>query len=91
MELLKDILQLIIYVVITGCGVIVVKKILTFLNGKIDELQANTKLAEYEKLNKIIDKAQDTITDIVMEINQTFVDNLKKSESFTKESATAFL
>ena len=88
LELLKGILQVILYTVITGCGVIVVKKIVEFLNGKVDELQANTKLAEYEKINKIIDKAQLTVSEIVTSVNQVFVDSLKAKGEFTKESAT---
>lgn len=87
MELLKDILQIIIYTIITGCGVIVTAKIVDFFNNKVDELQTNTKLAEYDKVNKMIDKAQDTITDIVTKINQIFVNDLKNSGEFTKESA----
>lgn len=88
MELLQEILSAIIYVVITGCGVVIVKKLLDFGNAKIDELQATTQLTEYEKLNKIIDKAQSVVTTIVQSINQTFVSNLKASGEFTKESAT---
>jgi len=87
MELLRDVLEIIIYTIITGCGVVVCAKITNFLNNKVDELQATAKLAEYEKLNKIIDKAQVTITDIVTKINQIFVNDLKQSGSFTKESA----
>jgi hypothetical protein len=88
LELLQEILQVIIYTVITGCGVVIVKKILVFLNKKIDDVQANTKLAEYEKLNRIIDRAQETIYSIVIAVNQTFVDDLKKSEKFDKEAAS---
>lgn len=87
--LLKDALQVILYVAITGCSAIVVKKVIEFLNGKVDELQANTKLAEYEKVNKIIDKAQKTVAEIVTSVNQVFVDSLKANGEFSKESAIA--
>ena len=89
MELVKEILQIVIFTIITGCGVVVVRKILEFINGKIDQLQANTKLAEYEKLNKAIDQAQETIYTIVSAVNQTFVDSLKQSGRFDKDSAMA--
>ena len=89
MELLKEILQIVVFTIITGCGVVVVRKILEFINGKIDQLQANTKLAEYEKLNKAIDQAQETIYTIVSAVNQTFVDSLKQSGRFDKDSAMA--
>lgn len=87
MELLQNILQVIAYAVITGAGVVVVKKILDFVNNKIDEVQATTKLAEYEKLNKLIDQAQGIIYNIVVSVNQVMVDSLKASGEFTKESA----
>lgn len=87
MDLLKEVLQIIIYTIITGCGVVVTTKVVDFFNKKVDELQANTKLAEYEQMNIMIDKAQGTITDIVTKINQIFVNDLKKSGEFTKESA----
>ena len=88
LELLKDVLQSILFAVITGCGIVIVKKVMSFLNGKIDEVQAKTKLAKYENLNKLIDKAQTTVTDIVCEINETFTKSLKNSGEFTKETAT---
>lgn len=87
MELLKDILSIIIYTVITGAGAIIVKKVLDRLNASIDNIQVNTKLAEYEKLNKIIDQVQSVVATIVQSVNQTFVDSLKQSGIFTKESA----
>ena len=87
MELLKDILSVVIYVVITGCGVVIGKKLLNFINKKVDEIQANTKLSEYDKLNAIIDRVQSVVTTIVQSINQTFVEDLKASGSFNKESA----
>ena len=87
MELLKEILEVLLYTVITGCGVVICAKITNYLNSKVDELQVNTKLAEYEKLNKIIDKAQMTVTEIVTSVNQVFVDSLKTNGEFTNESA----
>ena len=89
LELLKDILQVILFTVITGCGVVVVRKILVFVNKKIDQVQANTKLVEYEKLNKIIDEVQSEIFDVVCAVSQVFVDSLKESNRFDKEAAAA--
>lgn len=87
LELFKDVLQIVLFTVITGCSAVIVKKITDFLNRKIDEVQVNTKLAEYENINKIIDKAQITVTDIVSEINETFTKSLKNSGEFTKDTA----
>ena len=87
LELIQNILQIVIYTLITGCGVVITQKVLKFLNGKVDELQVNTKLAEYDQINKIIDKAQNTVSEIVASVNQTFVDSLKSNKEFTKETA----
>lgn len=87
MDTFKNILSIIVYLVITGCGVAIVTELLKIGNKKVDELQANTKLAEYDQLNIVIDRAQSVITSIVQSINQTFVSDLKKSGEFTKESA----
>lgn len=87
MELLQEVLQALIYAVITGASVVIVKKILTFLNKKIDEAQVNTELKNYDKVNKVIDEAQDIIYKIVVTTNQTFVDALKKEGKFDDESA----
>ena len=86
-ELVQSVLQMIIYVVITGCGVFVVKEFVKFINGKIDEVQTNTKLAEYEKVNKLIDGAQKVLENVVLSVNQVFVDTLKSEGKFDKESA----
>ena len=86
-ELLKDVLQMILYTVITGCGIAIVSKVMDFINSKIDEVQANTKLAENEKLNKMIDQAQSIIYNVVVTVNQTFVNTLKTEGKFDKESA----
>ena len=88
MELVKEIIAIIVYVLITGAGVAIVKKLLDTANAKIDELQTTTQLAEYDKLNILIDQAQSVITTIVQSINQVFVNDLKASGTFTKETAT---
>lgn len=88
MEILKDVLQVIIYTLLTGCGMYVVYKVVGLVNTKIDELQANTKLANYEKLNKIIDKAQSILYTIVESVSQTYVDSLKKSGKFDSAAQT---
>lgn len=87
-ELVQSVLQMVIYVIITGCGVFVVREFIKFINGKIDEVQTQTKLAEYEKVNKIIDGAQKVLENVVLSVNQVFVDTLKSEGKFDKESAT---
>ena len=86
MELFKDIFNIIIVTIITGCGVTVVGKLMVALNSKIDELQTSTKLAKYEQLNKYIDSAQSAIYTAVMTVTQTFVDNIKGTDKWNDEA-----
>lgn len=88
MELLQEILKVVVYTLITGCGAIIVKKVVDFVNTKIDDVQANTQLAKYNQVNVVIDYVQNVVETVVVAVNQVFVDGLKKSGSFTKESAT---
>lgn len=87
MEVLHDILNIALYTLITGAGVAIVTRLLAYLNAVIDDVQIGTKLAEYDKLNVVIDQVQSIVTSIVQSVNQTFVDSLKASGKFTKESA----
>lgn len=87
MELIKEIFDLVIYTIITGAGVVIIKKISDFINTKIDEVQANAQISKYDGLNRIIDQVQSVVTTVVQATNQTFVDDLKKSKQFTTESA----
>ena len=84
---LHNIVSTIIYIIITGCGITIVKKLLEFMNAKIDEAQTTTQLVKYDQLNVVIDRVQSVITTIVQSINQTFVCSLKESGKFTSESA----
>lgn len=86
MELFKDIFNIIIVTIITGCGVTVVGKLMVALNSKIDELQASTKLAKYEQLNKYIDSAQSAIYTAVITVTQTFADNIKGTDKWNDET-----
>lgn len=79
---IKSIIELILFTVITGCGVVVVKQLLAVLNSWVDKLQATTRLSQYEQLNKYIDDAQQIIGVAVSSVSQTYVDSLKASNSF---------
>ena len=87
MEMFKEVMSLIMFAIFTGACVAILDQFLRCMNASIDEIQKNTKLAEYEKLNTIIDGVQDMVTTIVQSVNQTFVSDLKKSKKFTKEAA----
>lgn len=81
-----NILKGILYVIITVYGMAIVVRVIDILSKKLDEIQANTKLAEYERLNSYIDIAQNVVETAVLSVSQTYVDELKKSGKFTKES-----
>lgn len=86
-ELLKEITELFLFTIITGCGIAVINKIITFLNEKIDNLQKTKTFVEHEKLNQYIDYAQEAITTAVTSVSQTYVDSLKKNGQFDKTAA----
>lgn len=81
-EILKDIL----YVVVTGFGIAVVKCAISFINKKINEVQISTEIKNHDKLNKYIDDAQKIIGDVVLTVSQTYVESLKKAGEFNKEA-----
>ena len=82
---MSEVLLNILYIFITGCGVAITTYVINLINKKINEIQVNTQISEYEQLNKYIDNAQDAIARIVLTLSQTVVDGLKASGSFTKE------
>ena len=86
-ELLKELAELFLFTIITGCGIAVINKVITFLNEKIDDLQKTKTFVEHEKLNQYIDYAQEAITTAVTSVSQTYVDSLKKSGQFDKTAA----
>lgn len=86
-ELLKELAELFLFTIITGCCIAVINKVITFLNEKIDDLQKTKTFIEHEKLNQYIDYAQEAITTAVTSVSQTYVDSLKKSGQFDKTAA----
>lgn len=81
-ELIQDIL----YILITSVGVLLVKCIMDFLNKKIDELQTEKEIKDIELLNKYIDMTQQIVYDVVLSITQTYVESLKKQGNFNEEA-----
>lgn len=83
---MEELIRTIIYLIFTCVGVAIVKEVLTFINKKIDEVQVNTDITNYKKLNQYVDKAQEIIGNAVLTVSQTYVDTLKSNGSFTKEA-----
>ena len=82
--MVKDIIQVIIYVVITGCATILAKALLNYFGTKIDQYQQNIKI---EKVNEYIDRGQKLVEDIVLSLTQTVVNKAKAEGKFDQEAA----
>lgn len=80
----KDIVQIIVYVVITGCATMLAKALLGYFGAKIDEYQQNIKI---EKVNEYIDRAQELVENIVLSLMQTVVNKTKKEGKFDTAAA----
>ena len=83
---MEDLIRNIIYIILTGAGVAIVKEILIFINKKIDEIQAHTDVINYQKINQYVDKAQEIINNAVLTVSQTYVDTLKRNGNFDEAS-----
>ena len=82
LELIQDLL----YIAITGAGVLLVKKLLDFFSEKIDEAQTNKEIKDNELVNQYIDMAQKIVYDVVLSVTQTYVESLKKNGNFNEEA-----
>lgn len=80
---MKDVLYSVLYILITGCGIALVKYIVELSNSQIDKIQVSI---EQYKLNQYIDIAQSALSAAVEATAQTYVDSLKQSGSFTEEA-----
>lgn len=83
---MRNVLENICYILISGCGIALTKYICSLINNKINELQINKELKQYEKLNQYIDSAQEAISNAVLTVTQTYVESLKKAGNFNKEA-----
>ena len=81
----KEFIHELLYIIATGILPILTVYIVTLLKAKIKE---STTDLENEQLQNYIQAATDIIGSVVIEVNQTFTDSLKKAGKFTAESAT---
>ena len=80
MELIKDLL----YILITGAVPVLTTYVCKFLYAKWTESKVKI---ENEKISTTLDGVVTMVLDVVEATNQTFVDELKKNGTFTKEAA----
>lgn len=83
---IQSILMDLLYMVIIGCVPAIVVLIKNYVNGLVDKLQSESSLNKESRINSYVDTAQETLSMIVTYVSQTYVDSLKKSDSFTKEA-----
>lgn len=79
----KTFLETIMYLVATVLMPVVVGYIATYLKAKKSVI---TEQLENEKIRTYADDAFECVMNAVVEVNQTFVDTLKKSGSFSQEA-----
>ena len=83
---MTELIQNILYILITSSGILLIKCLMAFINAKIDEIQKEKNLDEKEQLNKYVDMVQQIVTNVVLSVSQTLVDSLKSSGSFNEEA-----
>ena len=80
----KEFIQQLLYLVATGILPVLTVYIVTLLKTEIKK--KSTQL-EDEQIKKYIDYAVEVMGTIVIEVNQVFVDELKRQNCFTEEAA----
>lgn len=81
---LKEFLEQILYLLATGIMPVLTVYIVMLLKTKIKEY---TTMMDNEQLESYVNTAVDVIGMVVIQVNQTFVNELKKKGEFTSEAA----
>ncbi len=81
---LKEFLEQILYLLATGIMPVLTVYIVMLLKTKIKEY---TTMMNNEQLESYVNTAVDVIGMVVIQVNQTFVNELKKKGEFTQEAA----
>lgn len=80
---IMDILEPILYAIITTAIPIAVTYFKNFIVAKKEQINSQV---ENEKLNNYIDLALEAVNNAVLTVSQTYVDSLKKSGNFSSAS-----
>lgn len=78
----QELINSILYTVLTIISPLVVAYVINFLKAKIDETKTIEKATQSEVISKYIKDALNNIADAVVYVNQTYVDSLKKAGKF---------
>lgn len=79
----KDIIITVVTLFAMATISVIVKMVVDYINNEIDVKQQSI---TNEKINSLIDKVQDIVSDVVLSLNQTTVDVLKKEKKFDSEA-----
>lgn len=79
---MTELIQNILYILITSSGILLIKCIMNFINAKIDELQTEKEIKDNDLLNQYIDMVQQIVYNVVLTVTQTYVESLKKNGKF---------
>lgn len=83
---LKELLNNLLYAVLTVAVPVLLAEIVPFIKAQIEKSNVITEVTKNEWLNSVINEAMSNIMDSVLYVNQTYVDSLKNSGKFNKES-----
>lgn len=83
MENFGDVLEILFKLIVLPIIPLVVLYAKTFIQLKIEELQEKI---DNENVDKYLGLANDILQKVVTEVTQTYVDNLKSTNSFDKEA-----
>lgn len=79
----KELLQQIMYIVITAILPLLTGYTIKFIKAKVEE---NSEKLNDERIESYVVSAVDIITDAIKNVNQVYVDSLKKSGKFDAEA-----
>lgn len=82
----NDMLNNVLYVVLTAILPIITTYIVKLIDAKIKESNVIEKATRNEDMSNLVKDALSDVMDAVLYVNQTYVDSLKKSGNFTEES-----
>lgn len=82
----KEILNYVLYIVITVILPVVAAYIVSLIKSKINESTIVAEVTKNEEVNTIIKNALSDVMDAVLYVNQTYTDSLKSSGKFDEEA-----
>ena len=83
---IKEILNYVLYIIITVILPVVATYIVSLIKSKINESTIVAEVTKNEEIDTIIKNALSDVMDAVLYVNQTYTDSLKSSGKFDEEA-----